>query len=51
MISQHPATEADHAGKVAAHELSRGALVAGANTTHQFFVRIPHGFEANSENR
>jgi hypothetical protein len=36
---------------MAANELGRGALVARADTTHQFLVRIPHGLEANSEKR
>jgi hypothetical protein len=33
------------------HKFGSRALVAGADTTNQFFVRIPHGPEANSENR
>jgi hypothetical protein len=51
VISQHSPGEADHPRQVSANDLGRGALIAGADTTHQFFVRIPHGLEANSENR
>jgi hypothetical protein len=34
-----------------ANEFGCSALVARADTTHQFLVRIPHGLEANSEKR
>gem|GEM_PF-2767921 len=51
VIAEHPARQTDHSGKVTAYEFSSGALVAAADTTHQFFVRIPHGLGANSESR
>jgi hypothetical protein len=50
-IAKHPAGETNHSGKMTANEFGRGALVARADTTHQFLVRIPHGLEANSEKR
>ena len=50
-ITEHTAREANHPRKVAAHEFRSRALVASADATNQFFVRIPHGREANSENR
>ncbi|HVY89220.1 MAG TPA: hypothetical protein VG942_10155 [Hyphomonadaceae bacterium] len=34
-----------------ADKLRSGAFVARTDTAHQFLVRIPHGLEANSENR
>jgi hypothetical protein len=51
LICEHPPCETDHARKVTANEFGRGALVAGADPTHQFLVRISHGLEADSENR
>src|SRR4249920_2933781 len=34
-----------------AHEFGRGALVARADAAHQILVRIPHGWDANSDRR
>src|SRR5690606_3377768 len=50
-IAEHPASKSDHARQVPANELGGRPLVAGADTAHQFLVRIPHGLEANSAKR
>ena len=51
MVAKHPPGKTHHSGKMAAYQLGCGALVAHAHTSHQFLVRIPHGLQANSENR
>ena len=50
-VAEHPASQPDHSREMTANEFGRGALVAAADTTNQFFVRIPHGLGANSANR
>jgi hypothetical protein len=49
VIAQHAPGKTHHTGEVTANEFGRGALVADADTAHQILVRIPHGWDTNSE--
>jgi hypothetical protein len=51
VVAEHSPRQTDHSREMPADEFGRGALVARADTAHQFLVRIPHGLEANSEKR
>ena len=50
-IAEHAARETDHSRQVTAHEFGSRTLVAGADATNKFFVRIAHRRDANSEVR
>jgi hypothetical protein len=50
-IAQHSAGKADHARKMATNDLCRRASVAGADTSNEVLVWVPHGLKANSAQR